>query len=187
MRYPFNRKMLIKITQKLLSFLWSDYMRHGNELSHRLVLKHWVLQKILRINAHVPWPVHPTSNVTAPDKIYRGTRAPGLGICCHIDGRNGICFGRNVWIGPRVSVISMNHDTENFRRYSEAPPIVIHKNCWLGANCIILPGVELGEHTVVAAGAVVAKSFTEGNVLLAGVPAKVVKLLKPYSTEGDTN
>lgn len=149
----------------------------------RLLLKHAIIQKIFRINAQVPWPVHWTSHVTAPEKIDPGTRAPGLSQGCHIDGRNGIQFGKNVWVGPRVSIISMNHDSQNYRRYLPADPIVIGDNCWLGANVIILPGVRLGNHVVVAAGAVVTKSFPEDDIVLAGTPARIIKRLPPYEEE----
>ncbi|RZU99593.1 transferase family hexapeptide repeat protein [Spiribacter vilamensis] len=138
------------------------------------------MQKILRINGDVPWPVHPTSKVTKPQNIVRGTRTPGLSAGCHIDGRNGIVFGSNVWIGPFVAIISMNHDVSDYHVYVPEKPILIGKNSWLATKCVILPGVFLGEHTVVAAGAVVTKSFPEGNQLLAGVPAIVVKQLGDY-------
>jgi len=172
---------LIKnLLEKALYLLWPQYMMSGNEHSSITVIKYWFLQKVLRINGSVPWPVHPTSKVNKPENIERGTRTPGLSLGCHIDGRNGIILGANVWIGPRVSIISMNHDVNNFHDYLTEKPIVIQKNSWLGANCIILPGVHLGEHTVVAAGAVVTKSFPEGDQVLAGVPANIVKKLSPY-------
>ena len=155
-------------------------MKAGNEHSLRLVYKHLFLQKVLRLNAHVPWPVHPTSNVMAPEKIERGSRTPGLGISCHIDGRNGIKLGKNVWIGPRVSIISMNHDIYDYTKYVAGKPVVIGDNCWLAANAVILPEVELGPHTIVAAGAVVTKSYPEGNCILAGVPAKIVENIGDY-------
>ena len=146
-----------------------------------LLLKCFLIQKVFGLNRSVPWPVHWTSKITAPKKIIRGSRCPGLSMGCHIDGRNGIHIGYNVWIGPRVSIISMNHDIDNYSSYVESGPIVIGDNCWLGANSVILPKVELGEHTVVAAGAVVTKSFNEGDQVLAGVPARVVKKLNKYS------
>ena len=59
----------------------------------------------------------------------------------------------------------------------EHAPIVLQNNCYLGANCTILMGVNLGENCLVAAGSVVTKSFP-ANVLVAGVPAKIVKKLK---------
>ncbi|MBO8759626.1 type 8 capsular polysaccharide synthesis protein Cap8J, partial [Staphylococcus aureus] len=46
---------------------------------------------------------------------------------------------------------------------------------WIGMNSVILPGVELGEHTIVGAGSVVTKSFPEGNVVIGGNPAKIIK------------
>ena len=141
------------------------------------------IQKILRINARVPWPVHWTSKVSAPENIDRGTRFPGLSMCCHIDGRNGIVFGENVWVGPHVSIISMNHDLYDYERYVSANPILIDDNCWLGAHAVVLPRVHLGQHTVVAAGAVVTRSFPDGNQVLAGAPAKIVKKLDRYGDD----
>jgi acetyltransferase-like isoleucine patch superfamily enzyme len=138
-------------------------------------------QRILGYNRHVPWPVHFTSTVKCPEKIQRNKRAPGSAPGCYIDGRNGIVFEENVWVGPKVSIISQNHDNNNFYEYLPSAPIIIRKNSWLAAGCIILPAVELGEHTIVAAGAVVTKSFPEGNQLLAGNPAVVVKKLDFYS------
>jgi acetyltransferase-like isoleucine patch superfamily enzyme len=50
----------------------------------------------------------------------------------------------------------------------------------LGANVVVLPGIKLAEHTIVAAGAVVTKSFLDGDCVIAGVPAKVVKKIDSY-------
>lgn len=147
--------------------------------------KAFVFQKVFRFNSKVPWPVNFTSRVNAPHKIDRGNRFPGLSAGCHIDGRNGIRFGENVWIGPKASIISMNHDIADFDQYVETSPVVIESNSWLGAHAIVLPGVHLGPHTVVAAGAVVTKSFPEGDQLLAGVPATIVKALPPYRGSSD--
>lgn len=149
----------------------------------RTLIKAFVIQKVIGINRNVTWPVHWSSKVSRPDKIERGTRFPGLSMGCHIDGRNGIKFGKNVWVGPRVSIISMNHDPNNYHEYIKCGPIIIGDNCWLGANSILLPSVELGPHTVVAAGAVVTSSFPEGNQLLAGVPASVIKKLPTYKSK----
>lgn len=139
-----------------------------------------LVQKVLGINRHVPWPVHWTSTVNPVDRITPGTRTPGLSKGCHIDGRNGINIGKNVWIGPHVKIISMNHDLNDYYKYTTASPINIGDNCWLGANTIILAEVEIGSHTVVAAGSVVTKSFPQKNQVLAGNPAKVIKQLPSY-------
>jgi len=171
---------MTKLKLWVLWLLWPSYVKGGNQHSLLVVLKCWFFQKVIRINSHVPWPVHPTSKVIRPEYISRGTRAPGLGICSYIDGRNGITFGENVWLGPRVSVISMNHDTCCYDEYEVVEPITIGRDSLLCVNSVVLPSVRLGPHTIVAAGSVVTKSFPEGNQVLAGVPAIVVKKLGPY-------
>jgi acetyltransferase-like isoleucine patch superfamily enzyme len=100
---------------------------------------------------------------------------------CYLDARNGIVLGNNVYIGPRVSIISMNHDVNNYTQYIKEDPIIIGDNCWIGTNAIILPGVELGNHVVVGAGAVVTKSFKDNNLIIAGNPASVIKKLPDYN------
>jgi acetyltransferase-like isoleucine patch superfamily enzyme len=152
----------------------------NRQFSVRLLARHVFIQKILRINSHVPWPVHWMSQVNAVHKIVRGNRCPGLAMNCYIDGRNSIKLGNNLWMGPRVSLISMNHDTRDYRQYIEEDPIVIGDNCWLGTGCSILPGVRLGNHVIVAAGAVVTKRFEENDIIIAGVPARIVKRIAPY-------
>lgn len=54
-----------------------------------------------------------------------------------------------------------------------AMPVKIGKNCWIGGNAVINPGVTLGDNVVGGSGAVVTKSFGD-NVILAGVPAKII-------------
>jgi len=161
----------------ILKKAWSAYFKNGNEHSLNLVFRHFIIQKVLRINSNVDWPIHWTSKVSAPERINRGSRTPGLSQGCHIDGRNGIQFGKNVWVGPHVAIISMNHDLNDYSKYVEAPPIKIGDDCWIGAKAIILPSVVLGSRTVVAAGSVVTKSFTEGNQILGGNPAKPIRKL----------
>lgn len=137
-------------------------------------------QKILGINRGVPWPVHFTSVVKGEKNIKQGSRTPGLAMGCYIDGRNGIVIGDNTWIGPRVSLISKNHNINDYDAYSESFPIIIGDNCWIAASVTILPGVVLGNHIVVAAGSVVTKSFIQDNIVIGGIPAAIIKSIKPY-------
>lgn len=145
-----------------------------------VAFRYGAIQKIVGVNRNVPWPVHWSSQIRSIKNIDPGSRAPGMSMGCFIDGRNGIIIGKNVWIGPRVSIISMNHNSNCFTRYNHSEPIVIGDNSWLGANSIILPSVVLGEHTVVAAGSVVTKSFPQGNQIVGGNPASVIKRLAQY-------
>lgn len=150
------------------------------KFSASLLWKQVFVQKIIGINRHVPWPVHWTSQIKAPENIIRGNRCPGLSLGCYLDGRNGIEVGENTWIGPGVTIISMNHDLLDYTSYVKSEPIRIGNDCWIAGNAVILAGVELGDHTVVAAGAVVTRSFPSANQIVAGVPARVIGQLDPY-------
>ena len=142
-------------------------------------------QKICRINSKAGWPVHFTSKIIEPSKISvsENFRPLGMAVGNYIDARNGIVVEDNVHVGPQVAIISCNHSISNYSEYDSSQPVVLHRNCWLAAGCKILAGVELGEHTVVGAGSVVTHSFTEGNVLIAGNPAKVIRSLPPYKND----
>lgn len=92
----------------------------------------------------------------------------------------GVSIGNNVAIGHGTSIISTNHgfaDREtpiNYQAVVEAP-VSIGNNVWIGARVIILAGVSIADGTVVAAGAVVTKSVSEPDMIVAGVPARPIK------------
>lgn len=165
----------------------SIFKRHVKCVGYKRYIQMFIFQRILRINSHVPWPVHWSCIVGGKIKYknWSGVR-PNLGLSpgCYIQGMNGIEVGINVRIAPGVKIVSANHNVNNYDKHDPTPPIKIGDNIWIGANAVILPGVEIGNHTVIAAGAVVSKSFPEGNCILGGVPAKIIKKLPDYE---DTN
>lgn len=153
-------------------------------LGLKRMIHFWLAQRILRINSHVKWPVHPSSVFNSPYNITRKSvltyfYSPNL----YIQAANGIIVGNNLQVGPGVSLISANHDLLDYDKHISEDAIQLGDDCWLGANVIILPGVKLGNHVVVAAGAVVSKSFNEDNILIGGVPAKKIKTLENYAGE----
>lgn len=78
-------------------------------------------------------------------------------------------------IGMNVAIATLNHGLDLETRNTTYPsPVVIGKNVWIGSNATILPGVTIGDNSVVAAGAVVTKDVPE-NIVVAGVPAKFMK------------
>ncbi len=83
-------------------------------------------------------------------------------------------IGDYTLIGPNVGIISANHSNLDYRVHKPGT-VIIGNYCWLGMNSMILPNVTLGDHTIVAAGAVVTKSFPNGYCVLAGNPAKIIK------------
>jgi acetyltransferase-like isoleucine patch superfamily enzyme len=62
-------------------------------------------------------------------------------------------------------------------------PIIIGRFCWMGMGAVILPGVSLGDFTIVGAGAIVTVSFPEGHCVIAGNPARVIKQLNRKECE----
>lgn len=173
--------MFKKLAYTLLGLFYKELSKKDTNYPIKCLFFYAYKQKICGYNRKTPWPVHFTSQVKCSDKIKRGTKYPGYAIGCYIDGRNGIIFEENVITGPNVSIISQNHDSNDFDQYISGKPIIIRKNTWLSAGCIILPETELGEHTIVAAGAVVTKSFPEGNQIIGGNPAQVIKKIEPYN------
>lgn len=122
------------------------------------------------------YPVHPTCTIANQRRIFVGCKASIARPGCYIQGAGKVYFGDYVRLAPNVGILSANHDLYDQRKFNEEP-IVIGDYSWIGMNSIVTAGVTLGPRTIVAAGAVVTKSFPEGFCVLAGVPAKVVKYL----------
>ncbi|KQM69516.1 acetyltransferase [Pedobacter sp. Leaf216] len=94
--------------------------------------------------------------------------------CVFLD-LGGITIDDNVFIAPKVSVLSEGHPTSIEDRHTLIPKAIhIKKNAWIGAGATILPGVTIGENAVVAAGAVVSKDIAP-NTVVGGIPAKFIK------------
>ena len=88
-------------------------------------------------------------------------------------------IGSHVNLAQGITVTALNHNfKDSDKRIDEqgvsTNPVTIGNDIWIGANAVILPGVTIGDHSVVAAGAVVTKDVPPHS-LVAGVPAKVIK------------
>lgn len=138
----------------------------------------WIAKRIFRLNTKVTWPIHFTSSIGNPEKITRGTGVyPGDSPGNYINAKNGIIIGDFTNIGPNVGLISANHDFYDNSKHTEAKPIIIGKNCWIGMGAVILPEVVLGDFTIVGAGSIVTQSFPDGYCVIAGNPAHIIRLL----------
>jgi acetyltransferase-like isoleucine patch superfamily enzyme len=100
-----------------------------------------------------------------------------------IDMKISIIIEDDVMLGPGVQIHVNNHKFENRNipliDQGYYPDRLVHlkKGCWIGANAIILNGATIGVNAVVAAGSVVTKSVDDFHVV-AGVPARVIKIIK---------
>lgn len=98
--------------------------------------------------------------------------------CCTFFGRGGITIGNDVFIGPKVNLITINHDPNpDNRSATYGRPIVIEDKVWIGINSTILPGVRIGYGAIVGAGSVVTKNVPAMTVV-AGNPARIIKTIE---------
>lgn len=92
-----------------------------------------------------------------------------------------VTIGSHVNLAQGITVTALNHNfSDSTLRIDEqgvsTTPVVIGDDVWIGANAVVLPGVHIGRHVVVAAGAVVTRDVPDGCVA-AGVPATIKKRL----------
>lgn len=152
-----NSNSFIKIGQKQIrSFCVKQFVRHvGNN-------------------------VNIEGGVRLSSKLSIGNNS-GVGINANIQG--DITIGDNVMMGPEVAIYTVNHCTEridipmNVQGITPEKPVVIGNDVWIGTRVIILGGVKVGTGSIIAAGSVVTKSIP-AYTIVAGVPAKVVKVRK---------
>ena len=88
-------------------------------------------------------------------------------------------IGNHVNLAQGITITALNHNFSDLQKRIDEQGIstalvTIGNDIWIGANAVVLPGVTIGDHSVVAAGAVVTKNVPSGCVV-AGVPAKVIK------------
>ncbi len=95
---------------------------------------------------------------------------------CVILDVSEVRIGRNCFIAPDVVIATATHPKNPKERCSGVElgkAITIGDDCWIGARAVINPGVTLGNGVIVASGAVVTKNFGD-NVVIGGVPAKII-------------
>ena len=90
-----------------------------------------------------------------------------------------VTIGHHVNLAQGITVTALNHKFENpdiriDEQGISTKPVIIGNDIWVGTNAVILPGVTIGDHSVIAAGAIVTKDVPPHS-LVAGVPAKVIK------------
>lgn len=143
------------------------------------LLVNWIFQRVFGINRKVPFSVHHGSLIQGFNNISISGRES---LMC-LAGKGG-CYwtvfegskleiGENTIWAFNVCIQTGNHVFGDLNSFN-VKSVKIGRNCWLANGCVILPGVTLGDNVVVGANSVVSKSFPD-NVVIAGVPAKVIR------------
>ncbi|WP_057915310.1 sugar O-acetyltransferase [Peribacillus muralis] len=134
-----------------------------------------IIQKLFHSVGENAWIESPFNcdygyNITVGDNFYTNTN-------CTILDCAKVTIGNNVWIGPNVSLYTPNHAIDAIERiagYERTLPINISDNVWIGGSVTIVPGVTIGDNSIIGAGSVVTKNIP-ANVIAAGVPCKVIR------------
>ena len=92
-----------------------------------------------------------------------------------------VTIGSHVNLAQGITITALNHNFDDSEKRIDqqgisTKEVVLEDDIWVGANAVILPGVTIGKHAVVAAGAIVTKDVPPHS-LVAGVPAKVIRQL----------
>lgn len=152
-------------------------------------LSNWSYNKLAAIEiGEGPW-VGPFTEVTVYSKSPRSNVAGKLVLGkgsivsagCNIRASGGvIAIGANSGIGPNSVLVAANHAIGPDKIYlrcewdEERTGVTIGDNCWIAANCVILPGVTVGDNAIIGAGSIVNKSVP-ANEIWAGAPARFIK------------
>lgn len=146
----------------------------------------WLLcvftQKILRIDAGFPFLKNFTSralatNISVENNSWSVRKSFIVNGGCYYHTHAGIKIGEGTIWSYGVKMITLDHVMKSLDEGASRGEIVIGRNCWIGAGSVILGGVVLGDNTIVGANSVVNKSFEDGNIVIAGSPAKIIKTL----------
>ena len=93
-----------------------------------------------------------------------------------------VTFGNHVFIGPNCSFYTAGHPLDVTQRNAGleyAHPIIVGDNVWFGGNVVVLPGVTIGNNSVIGAGSIVTKDIPE-DCIAVGNPCKVVRNIEQY-------
>ena len=141
----------------------------------------WICKSLKgrKYNPGVPWPCSEFVRVGKYQNIHFDpddiNNFMGFGIYFQTMEDGHIYIGHGTYIAANVGIITTNHNLMDPDQHIASRDIHLGEKCWIGMNSVILPGVTLGNHTVVGAGAVVTKSFPRGYCVIGGNPARIIK------------
>lgn len=167
---------MLKIAKKL-------FPKYVSRSTFTLFFTNAFFQRILRINAKANVNLHFSSRFAGSGELRIIGEKSNLQRCLMSNpsiyintAYKGLTLDSSIYIASGVKLIGANHDVYDLDKAVAADEIRIGRDCWLGANAVILPSIQLGPRTIVGAGAIVTKSFS-GNCVIAGNPARIIRNL----------
>lgn len=172
---------LYNASNKELKKLYDAGQHFRYEFSNTKPNEHSKREKMIRevfgsvgANVRIMPPLHVDygCNIYIGDNFYANYDCIFLDVC-------PIIIGNNVMFGPRVEIYTATHPLDAEARNSQlesGKKVIIGNNVWVGGSVVIVPGVTIGDNTVIGAGSVVTKDIPS-NVVAAGNPAKVIRKL----------
>jgi maltose O-acetyltransferase len=132
--------------------------------------------------------VYPLARIYVPSEVRLGD-AVVINDFVHIWGGGGVEIGAHTIIAAGSVITSQTHDAGAYgmgRRYRDtnvAAAVRIGRNVWIGSNAVVLPGVTIGDNSIVGAGAVVTRDIPPLSVVV-GVPARVIRTVTAPISDG---
>ena len=140
-----------------------------------VALRHQIMQQLFQKVGENVW-IEPDfkcefgKNITIENDVY-------INFGCVILDCAKVTIGSHTLLGPNVGLYAANHATDANERINGGcygKPIHIGKNVWLGGDVKVLPGVSIGDNTIIGTGSIVTKDIP-ANVIAVGNPCKVIK------------
>ncbi|WP_163655315.1 acyltransferase [Listeria sp. PSOL-1] len=136
------------------------------------------LGKRLFGECHLSSNIRPHVKLVGMENIFLGTHS-GIGDGARIIAKDSVKIGDNVLMAPDVVILTENHVVDQEKEIllsgTETKKVVIGSDVWIGIRVIILPGAEISDGCIIAAGAVVPGKYYPPYTYIGGNPAKVIK------------
>lgn len=177
--YPNDENIMCE-QLKCLDRLYDFNMTRPTELEKRTALLKEMFAEIGE-NCYIEPPFH--SNFGGRHVHFGKNIYANFNLTCVDDTH--IYIGDCTMIGPNVTIATAGHPILPELRekaYQFNMPVHIGKNCWLGAGVIVLPGITIGDNTVVGAGSIVTKDLP-ANAVAVGNPCKVLREINEHDKE----
>jgi acetyltransferase-like isoleucine patch superfamily enzyme len=159
------------------TYLQGKWFKSGDSPGWGWAVRGIFFQKVLGINRRCPFPISPSNHISEdpvidfhPDDIDN-FQHHGLFLLCN---PGAIVLGKGTRIGHNTGILTQLYDKTDMTKLTPAKDVVIGMNCRIGMNAMIMPGVILGEGTMVGANSVVTHSFPDGHCVIAGSPAVIL-------------